>query len=1018
MGNGTLNTDDTHASARGAMSIRSLMFLLVLVVLLPATGVAAWFLAAQKEQARAGAEAEVKQLAHSTSVALQLTLSDQQAVMQRLAERPRVRALNADDFDPGVAEYLRVHPEYNNLGVRDRNARLVFSGRPGGANPPEQFREFPWFKEGIASGRFIASDAFKGTLSGRWVTVLTQPVRDERGEVVGLINLSQDLLALNQRVLGSVPANAVVAVTDRQDRYLLRSAEPEAWLGKAGPSRVVQDTHGQREGFLSATGPDGITRLYAFVTMADTGWRVVAGLPQDQVFAASRALFQRSVLIGVGIILLALLAAWRVGRRISGPIDALSLSAAKVAAGDYLARAPEKGPAEIRVVAQEFNRMVAARNQSEQALRASENHLAITLQSIGDAVIATDIEGRITRINATAEHLTGWTLADALGQPLAEVFRIVHAETRAPATDPVQTVLASGAVVGLANHTALLARDGSEYQIADSAAPIRDDEGRTVGVVLVFSDVTERYRVEQALRQRDRALAEVSQGVMMTDAQARITYVNPGFERLTGYTEAEVLGRTARFLQGQASAPATVAEITRAVRAGEAFHGEILNYHKDGLPTWVALDISPLRDERGMLTGFVGAQRDITDRKQAAAAQHELESQLRESQKMESIGTLAGGIAHDFNNILAAILGNLALAREDIDSQHRAQQSLEQINNASLRARDLVQQILAFSRRQPQTLVVQPLNPIVREALALLRSTLPAMIELQVDLPAAPIHVNTDATQMQQVVMNLCTNAWHALPRDAGRIEVGLDEQALDTGAARALGELPAGRYAHLWVKDTGVGMDAPTRKRIFEPFFTTKAVGAGTGLGMSVVHGIVRAQQGGISVSSAVGQGTTIDLYFPVCEPQSAGPVGAGAVVGAATEPGQSHGEHVLYVDDDEVVRLVVERLLQRAGLRVTAMATASDALKALQAAPAAFDLVVTDFNMPGSSGLELAAEVARLRPDLPVVIASGYVSDELRRGAGAAGVCHLLQKQNLIEELVPLVRRILSECGVAARQ
>jgi len=1008
-------------AAFGRLSIRSLMFMLVLVVLLPATAVSAWFLSTQLEQARSAAEAEVKLLANSTAAALHLTLADQRAVMQRLAERPRVRALDADSFDPGVAEYLRVHPEYNNLGVRDRNARLVFSGRPGPANPPEEFREFPWFKEGIASGRFAASDAFKGTLSGRWVTVLTQPIRDERGEVIGLMNLSQDLLTLNRRLLGSVPADAVVAVTDRLDRYLLRSAEPESWLGKPGPAKVLQDTRGQKEGFLAATGPDGVARLYAFVTQPDTGWRVIAGVPQDRALAGYRALLQRSLLVGVGVMLLALLAAWRVGRRIVGPIGAMSRATAAVAGGDDTARAQVTGPAEVQEVAHQFNRMVEARARSEQALRTSENGLAITLQSIGDAVIATDLEGRVTRMNATAERLTGWPSSEALARPLEDVFRIVNAETRAPASDPVQRVLASGSVVGLANHTALLARDGPEYQIADSAAPIRDHEGRTVGVVLVFSDVTERYRVEQTLRAnaevlrlRDRALAEISQGVMVTDAQARITYVNPGFEQLTCYSESEVLGRNAKFLQGSATSAQTVAEISQAIRAGRGFHGEILNYRKDGSELWLALDISPLRDEQGVLTGFVGAQRDINERKRAEASHRELESQLRESQKMESIGTLAGGIAHDFNNILGAILGNLVLARDSVGPGHPALPSLEQINKASLRARDLVQQILAFSRRQPQLLVVQPLNPILEETLALLRSTLPAMTEVRLELPAAPIHVNTDATQMQQVLMNLCTNAWHALPEGRGRIEVGLDVRNLDAAAGRALGELPAGRYAHLWVSDNGVGMDGPTRDRMFEPFFTTRAARDGTGLGLSVVHGIVTAQHGGIDVSSSVGQGTTADLYFPLCEPPAEGPVDHDLdVVG---EPFRGHGEHVLYVDDDEVMRLVVERLLQRAGLRVTSMATAGEALDALKAAPTSIDLVVSDFSMPGSSGLYLASNVARLCPDLPVVIASGFVSDELRRAATEVGVRQLLQKENLFEELVPAVLRILSERSDAA--
>ena len=1004
----------------GRLSIRSLMFLLVLVVLLPATAVSAWFLNTQLEQARAAVEAEVKLLANSAAAALHLTLIDQQAVMQRLADRPQVRALDAENFDPGVVEYLRVHPEFNNLGVRDRDARLVFSGRPGPPNPPERVREFPWFKEGIASGRFIASDAFKGTQSGRWVTVLTQPVRDASGEVVGLMNLSQDLLALNQRVLGSVPADAVVAVTDRQGRYLLRSAEPQTWLGKPSPSKVLQDTQGQTEGFLSATGPDGVVRLYAFVTQADTGWRVIAGVPQDRALANYRALMRNSMLVGLGILLLAALAAWRVGRRIVSPIDALSSAAARIADGDNLARAPAQGPTEIRAVAQEFNRMVEARVHDEQALRTSENSLAITLESIGDAVIATDLEGRITRMNATAEHLTGWRLADAAGRPLAGVFRIVNAETRTPAVDPVQRVLETDAIVGLANHTALLARDGAEYQIADSAAPIRNHEGRTVGVVLVFSDVTERYRAEQAmrtstevLRLRDRALAEISQGVMITDAQGRITYVNPGFERLTGYSESAALGRTASFLQGEATSALTVANISRAVHAGTGFHGEILNYRKDGVELWVALDISPLHNEQGALTGFVGAQRDITERKQAEAARRVLESQLRESQKMEAIGTLAGGIAHDFNNILAAILGNLALARDEVGTRHPAQQSLEQINRASLRARDLVQQILTFSRRHPQERVVQPLNPILQETLGLLRSTLPAMVDVHLKLPAVSIYVSTDATQMQQVLMNLCTNAWHALAGSTGRIEVGLDERPLDAATGRALGELPAGRYAHLWVSDTGVGMDEPTRARMFEPFFTTKPVGDGTGLGLSVVHGIVLAQGGGVCVTSEVGKGTTVDLYFPVREPTAADTAADAAPV---REPAHGHGEHVLYVDDDEVVRLVIERLLQRAGMHVLSVATASAALKALAATRRAFDLVVTDFNMPGSSGLDLAKAVMRLYPGLPVVITSGYLSDELSRGAAELGIRHLLQKQNLFEELVPTVLRILSESGAAA--
>jgi len=386
-----------------------------------------------------------------------------------------------------------------------------------------------------------------------------------------------------------------------------------------------------------------------------------------------------------------------------------------------------------------------------------------------------------------------------------------------------------------------------------------------------------------------------------------------------------------------------------------------------------------------------------------------LEAQLRESQRMESIGTLAGGIAHDFNNILAAILGNVALAREDTGAGHPAQKSLEQIHKASLRARDLVQQILAFGRRQPQALVNQPLQPLVEESVRLLRSTLPAAVELETVLAHEGLHADADGTQVQQVLMNLCTNAWHALQGRPGRIQVGLEPFAVDEdeAATRSAGPLPAGRYAHLWVRDNGVGMDAATQARIFEPFFTTKPTGQGTGLGLSVVHGIVAAHHGAIRVDSAPGQGTTMHLYFPVTDPaplQEPAP--------PATAPGalQGAGQHVAYVDDDEVIVLMVERLLQQGGYRVSSFRDGREAVAAIAAQPLAFDLVITDFNMPVFSGLDVARALREVRADLPVVISSGYISEDLQQEAAAAGVRSLMRKQNTLEELMRLVRRVLS--------
>jgi CheY-like chemotaxis protein len=298
------------------------------------------------------------------------------------------------------------------------------------------------------------------------------------------------------------------------------------------------------------------------------------------------------------------------------------------------------------------------------------------------------------------------------------------------------------------------------------------------------------------------------------------------------------------------------------------------------------------------------------------------------------------------------------------------------------------------------------LLPLVQDALSMLRSTIPAGVAVDAVLTDVPLYLNADGTQIQQVLMNLCTNAWHALQNGNGCITVGLEAVSLDTAEARAAGALPPGRYAHLWVSDNGSGMDAQTRARIFEPFFTTKPPGQGTGLGLAVVHGIVMAHHGAITVESEPGKGSTFHLYFP----SQGGTAEAFAPVLSAPVAHEGHGEHVLYVDDDEVMLLMVERLLQRLGYRTTCCQDAQRALAVVRAAPQAIDVVVTDYNMPAASGLDLAHELARLRPQLPVLISSGYVSEELRDGARKAGARDVFQKQETFEELPRLLRRVLS--------
>jgi len=510
-----------------------------------------------------------------------------------------------------------------------------------------------------------------------------------------------------------------------------------------------------------------------------------------------------------------------------------------------------------------------------------------------------------------------------------------------------------------------------------------------------------------ALCLRDRALGAISQGVLITDAQGQVTYANAAFETMSGYSSADMLGRSCAILQGPRTEALAVQAMRESVAEAKSFHGEVLNYRKDGEPFWNDLSITPVLDGDGEPTQFVGVQRDITERKLAEKARQSLEAQLREAQKMDAIGTLAGGIAHDFNNILGSMLGNLGLARHTLGAGHKAGTLLEQARVAGERARGLVEQILAFSRHQPTLLKAQPLEASVREAVKMLRATLPPTVrlELVVEATSQPMILG-DATQLQQIVINLCTNAWQALSGSTGRIAMHIAEVRVEEGAGSAASAaLPPGDYAHLSITDNGHGMDVATQRRIFEPFFSTKASGQGTGLGLSVVHGIVASHHGFIAVRSRLGGGTTFDLHFPVTAAHQ-----EHVTVPAAFPEGQhGEGQHVMYVDDDEVMLLMVRHLLERLGYRATCLSDPAVAIAAVQAHPDEYDVVVTDYNMPPMSGLDVAGALRSVDPALPVVISSGFISDELRRAAADLDVFDVMRKENTLEDLGVLLWRAL---------
>ena len=536
-------------------------------------------------------------------------------------------------------------------------------------------------------------------------------------------------------------------------------------------------------------------------------------------------------------------------------------------------------------------------------------------------------------------------------------------------------------------------------------------------------------------------------GIMGVDRQGRITTFNTKLAELWGVSTAvrqrrDFMEWSGAFVLQADDALAVVTRLRHIVYASPEVEAQGVVVLQDGR----ALEYAAAPQQHdGQCTGVVFHWRDVTALRREAAEQERLQEQLRESQKMESLGALAGGIAHDFNNMLGAIIGNVMMATLSTDAAHPAQESLEAIRVASERASRLVQQILTFSRRQRQQVQQVSLASLLTEAVALLRATIPTGVQIVLDMDPTVPEVSGDPTQIHQVMMNLGTNAMHAVRErtgrsgGTGRIELRLRSVELNHEETQGpLASLTPGRYCVLLVSDDGVGMDAATRERMFEPFFTTRRTG--TGLGLSVVHGILAAHGGALAVDTQLGVGTSFSLYFPVADSPSArdaagvderargrkgtppigsdvAPVSLGEAsraqaieATAKTSPFRT-SLRVMVVDDEPMLVSISTRLLQRSGYQVSGFTESAPALDAIRANPAAFDVVLTDFNMPRMSGLEFAHAIHVIRPQMPIILASGFLSQELEDSAKDAGVDVVISKTKLSSELVQVVDRIVTQ-------
>ncbi len=615
--------------------------------------------------------------------------------------------------------------------------------------------------------------------------------------------------------------------------------------------------------------------------------------------------------------------------------------------------------------------------------------LASIIESTDDAIISKTLEGVITSWNPAAEKLFGYSASEALGNPMTMIFP-PELENEEPA------ILASIARGQSIDHfeTLRVRKDGKRIDVAVTISPVRDNSGKIIGASTIVRDITGRKRAEEEIRQQA-GLLDLAPA-LVRDMDDRIVVWTRGASRLYGYSREEALGRVSHQLL-KTEFPVPLANIEKLLHTNGVWEGELIHHTRDGQRVVTASQWVLHRDSRNAPFRILEVSSDITALKRAELLQ------LR-SQKLEALGTLAGGIAHDFNNILAAITGSASLAVNQIPKDNPVQACLLEIEKAGARGADLVRRILRFSRPADQHMDVQAFEPVVEEAIKLVRATIPAMIEIRSHFAPDLPKVRLDATQMYQVIVNLVTNAAHAIGDKPGLIELKLDARTISDQEIPLYSEIDSGHYVRLIVSDNGCGMDSATLQRIFDPFFSTKATGKGTGLGLSVVHGIVTSHKGVIRVYSEPGKGTTFQVYFPAIHAVPA----RDAV--APADPPDGRGERILFVDDEGALRFVGSMFLEQHGYKVTCVANGEFALQEILTDPSAYDAIITDLSMPGMSGLQLALEVQQIRPDLPVIFTSGYINPEDQAKAEKLRIRAILTKPVHLKELLSTLAGLFS--------
>jgi len=658
----------------------------------------------------------------------------------------------------------------------------------------------------------------------------------------------------------------------------------------------------------------------------------------------------------------------------------------------------EKINDELSIVANAINELRLRLHRHVEDLDRKQQYLSQTLNSIGDAVITTDANGRITQLNPVAEQLTGWRNKEAQGESVKKVFPIIHATTREEIENPIEKVLSSGEIVYLSNHTTLISKSGEEYQIADSAAPIRDAEANIHGMVLVFNDVTEQYQLRESAAKSRKDLQAIMDHtpavIYIKDRNGKFVFVNKQFENVLLIKIEEITGKTVYDIF-----PADAADVMRnsdneVLQTGQTVKLEEVVPQDDGLHTYMSIKF-PMYDENEEIYAVCGISTDITESKRQ-------EEQIRHSSKMDALGKLTGGIAHDYNNMLGVVQGYAELLESELKENPRLAKYIRNIQAAAERSSKLTRKLLSFSRHKAISEEEININQLLLEEQHMLEKTLTPSIHLTFDLVKEPWLICVDNSEIDSAILNMCINSMHAMDGQ-GDLLIKTENMNLSVNEAQRF-QLLAGDYVALSIHDTGCGMDEATIEKIFDPFYTTKG-DMGTGLGLSQVYGFVERSGGSIHVSSTPGEGSVFTLFFPRSNRgDTSNPTDA-----VELAPEISGSETLLIVDDEPSMLELASDVLKPQGYNLLLAETAEQALELLKTEK--IDLLITDVVMPDMNGYQLAAQARQHYPHMGILLLSGYAEEHRSENVDSELLENILNKPYAATDLLKRVRDLLKK-------